>query len=187
MKNRGFNLLKQKSLNYPIILDVTMGHRGMQKEVAKQFRIFGTIISIDIRSAMGNGMKPDIVADSCKLPFYDDSFDIVLFDPPFSFRNSKSCGSKEYVRFYITYGLNLYTSRTELQNYIKNTFYEIARVVKPNGTCLLKWSESRIPLNFPLELLPNKLIQLKKWSRPSKHFGTKSGSLTWYVELQRIK
>ena len=166
------------------IIDVSMGHRGMQKEIKKQFGINGDILSIDIRAQMTNGMQPDMVADSRSLPFYSDQFDFVLFDPPFSFHNSKSCGSGEYNRFYVTYGLNLYTSRFDLGNYINQTFCEIWRILSTGGTCLFKWSESRIKLGFPVSLI-GKFIIDSKWQRPSKYVGTKTKTATWYLWLRK--
>jgi len=162
------------------ILDVTMGHRGMQKEMRERFGVDGPITSMDIREVMGNGMRPDVVADSRDMPFPDASFDLVMFDPPFSFHNSKSCGNAQYNRFYVTYGLNLYTSRAELGEYIRGTFKEISRVLTPEGQCVMKWSESRIKLDFPLSLAGD-LVEVKRWQRPSKHWGTKTGTATWYV------
>jgi len=166
------------------ILDVTMGHRSMQKEVKERFGVEGEILSVDVRPQMSNGMVPDLVTDSRKLPLSSDTFDVVLFDPPYSFHNSKSCGNKEYSRFYITYGLNLYTSRQELGDYLQQTFSEIFRVMKPDGVCILKWSESRIKLTFALALM-GELWEEKRWRRPSKHWGTKTGTDTWYVWLRK--
>ena len=168
----------------PKVLDITMGHRGMQKEVKKQFGIDYDLLSLDIRGKMGNGMKPDIVADSRALPFAAESFDIILFDPPFSFHKSTSLGNQEYRRFYITYGLNLYESRAELGDYIQETFREVERVLRPDGYCLLKWSESRIKLDYPLSLKGG-LNEHKRWQRPSKHWGTKTGTATWYIWLMK--
>ncbi|MBU2061712.1 MAG: methyltransferase domain-containing protein [Bacteroidetes bacterium] len=168
----------------PEVLDITMGHRGMQKEVKQKFGIGYPIISLDIREEMTNGMKPDIVADSRALPFDAESFDIILFDPPFSFHKSTSLGNQEYRRFYVTYGLNLYTSRIELGNYIQETFREVERVLRPDGYCLLKWSESRIKLDYPLSLKGG-LQESNRWQRPSKHWGTKTGTATWYIWLTK--
>jgi len=167
------------------ILDVSMGHRGMQKEIKKQFGIDGDILSIDIRAQMTNGMQPDIVADSRCLPFCSNRFDFILFDPPFSFHGSKSCGTGDYNRFYVTYGLNLYTSRLGLGNYINKTFCEIWRILKLGGTCLLKWSESRIKLDFPISLIGNFSID-DIWQRPSKYVGTKTKTATWYLWLKKV-
>ena len=171
-------------LGFPPVLDVTMGHRGMQKEVRERFGIEGPILSVDVRPKMGNGMEPDMVMDSRALTFPNNTFDMVLFDPPFSFHGAKSCGNAEYNRFYVTYGLNLYASRAELGDYIGKTFAEIARVLKSGGTCLMKWSESRIKLDFPLALVGS-LAEMKRWQRPSKHWGTKTGTATWYVWLKK--
>ena len=168
----------------PEVLDITMGHRGMQKEVKRQFGIGYNLFSLDIRGEMGNGMKPDIVADSRALPFASESFDIILFDPPFSFHKSTSLGNQEYRRFYITYGLDLYTSRVELGGYIQETFKEVVRVMRPTGFCLFKWSESRIKLDYPLSLT-GILYEDRRWQRPSKHWGTKTGTSTWYLWLKK--
>jgi hypothetical protein len=166
------------------ILDVSMGHRGMQKEIRKVFGIDGNILSVDIRGEMTNGMKPDIVADSQCLPFCNDRFKFVLFDPPFSFHGGKSCGTGDYNRFYVTYGLNIYTSRLELGEYIDKTFREIWRVLSSTGTCIFKWSESRIKLDFPLSFSAGFYID-RKWKRPSKYKGTKTGTNTWYLWLKK--
>jgi len=174
----------QRMVRLPSILDVTMGHRGMQREVRERFGIEGELLSVDIRPRMTNGMTPDMVADSRNLPLPDDSYDVVLFDPPFSFHGAKSCGNTEYNSFYVTYGLNLYTSRKELGDYLEQTFREIRRVLKPGGECLLKWSESRIKLDFPLAVAGD-LDEARRWQRPSKHWGTKTGTATWYVWLRK--
>lgn len=156
----------------------------MQKEIAKRFGIYGEILSLDVRPRMTNGMTPDIVADSRSLPFRDGSFGVILFDPPFSFHGVKSCGGSEYNRFYVTYGLNLYTSRVELGEYIRQSFAEIRRVLSEGGYCLFKWSESRIKLDWALALRGELRVAFQ-WQRPSKHWGTKTGTATWYVWLTK--
>lgn len=158
----------------------------MQKEARKTFGINEKILSADIREKMSNGMKPDVVVDSRRLPIKDGSVSVVFFDPPFSFHNSRSVGSDDYKRFYVTYGLNLYQSRLELGDYIEKTFQEIFRILIVGGICWLKWSESRIKLVFPLSFAPTKLQEEQRWQRPSKHFGTKTGTSTWYVWLRKV-
>lgn len=166
------------------ILDVTMGHRGSQEEIARLWGLRGPILNLDLRRKMGNGMVPHLQADSRKLPFRDGSWATVFFDPPFSFHGGKSVGGEDYRRFYTTYGLDLYTSRVELGEYIRRSFEEIHRVLVEGGLCLLKWSESRIALTFPLGLA-GQFKEARRWERPSKHFGTKTGTHTWYVWLTK--
>ena len=50
----------QRMVRLPSILDVTMGHRGMQREVRERFGIEGELLSVDIRPRMTNGMTPDM-------------------------------------------------------------------------------------------------------------------------------
>lgn len=157
----------------------------MQKEVAERFGVSGEIISLDVRPQMTNGMVPDIVADSRKLPFPNGTFETVLFDPPFSFRGGKigTCG---YPRFYITYGINLYKSRAELGAYIEQTFIEISRVLRTGGLCLFKWNESRIKLDYPMARKGEFDVE-RRWERSSKHWGTKTGTPTIYLWLRKSK
>ena len=102
-------------------------------------------------------ISPDIQADFTNLPFPDNTFTIVVFDPPHVIR--------EEARGYITkrYGVLNGDWRTML----KDGFSECFRVLKPNGTLIFKWSDSNVPVAEILALTPEKPL-----------FGHKSGKLS---------
>lgn len=80
-------------------------------------------------------INPDIVADFRNIPFADNSFDLVVFDPPHLIHvGDTSWLAKKYGK------LNKDTWPQDL----KLGFDECMRVLKPNGTMLFKWNEEQI-------------------------------------------
>lgn len=80
-------------------------------------------------------VKPDIIADFRNIPFEDNSFHMVVFDPPHLLNvgaNSWLC--KKYGRL----------SKNWKED-IQKGFEECLRVLKPCGTLIFKWSECQIP------------------------------------------
>lgn len=83
-------------------------------------------------------VKPDIVGDFRDMPFDDNTFDMVVFDPPHLLRaGPKSWLAKKYGK------LNPDTWPED----IKLGFNECMRVLKPNGTLLFKWNEDQVKLS----------------------------------------
>lgn len=80
-------------------------------------------------------VEPDMVADFTNLPFDDESFYLVVFDPP----HLKSAGKKSYMA--VKYGV----LDKDWQDAIRDGFRECMRVLKPYGTLVFKWSEVQIP------------------------------------------
>ena len=78
--------------------------------------------------------NPDPVADFKHLPFDDEQFYLVVFDPP----HLKSAGEKSYM--VQKYGILPKDWKAE----IHDGFHECMRVLKPNGTLIFKWSEIQI-------------------------------------------
>ncbi len=99
-------------------------------------------------------IKPDTVCDFTKLPFDDEQYNLVVFDPPHLIH----AGEKSWLA--IKYG--------KLDNDWKTTiaegFAECFRVLKEHGVLIFKWSETDIPVSEILKLTPN-----------SPLFGHKSG------------
>lgn len=82
-------------------------------------------------------IHPNIIADFTCLPFDDNSFYHVVFDPP----HMVSLGEKSWMAK--KYGvLNDNWEKT-----LHNGFCECMRVLKPNGTLIFKWNEQNIPVS----------------------------------------
>ena len=108
---------------------------------------------IDIRKAeetLCDGRKlvvaPDIVADFRNMPFPDNSFYLVLFDPP-HLKNigSNSWMAKKYGKLSSTW-----------EDDIRQGFDECMRVLKPNGVLIFKWNEQQISLKKLLKVIGTK-------------------------------
>jgi len=77
-------------------------------------------------------VKPDMIADFTALPFGDESFWHVVFDPP---HLANDAGDNS--RLVKKYG----KLPKEWKHFIKAGFDECWRVLKTNGTLIFKWSE----------------------------------------------
>lgn len=89
-------------------------------------------------------VKPDIIADFRKMPFEDESFHLVVFDPPHLLKaGDKSFLALKYGRLEQTW-----------QEDIKQGLSECWRVLKKNGTLIFKWNEEQISFSKIKTLLP---------------------------------
>lgn len=86
-------------------------------------------------------IDPDIIADFRSLPFADDRFDLVVFDPPHLAKKQTGWMAKAYGRL----GENW---REE----ISQGFAECFRVLRPKGCLVFKWAETDIPVSEVLTL-----------------------------------
>ena len=82
-------------------------------------------------------VAPDVVADFRALPFPDETFWHVVFDPPHLARVGESAWLvKKYGKL-----------PDDWQSYLHDGFTECRRVLKPCGTLIFKWCEYDIPVN----------------------------------------
>lgn len=88
-------------------------------------------------------IKPDLVMDHRKMDLPDNSFSLVVFDPP-----HLKIGRKSY--FGQIYG----SLEDTWQEDIRRAFAECFRVLKPDGVLIFKWNESNILLREILALTP---------------------------------
>ena len=87
-------------------------------------------------------ITPDIQADFTALPFPDESFYIVAFDPPHLVNaGDKSWLAKKYGKLQNNWQVDL-----------AKGFEECFRVLKPNGTLVFKWNENQVPVKSILLL-----------------------------------
>ncbi|WP_428059238.1 class I SAM-dependent methyltransferase [Dickeya oryzae] len=92
-------------------------------------------------------INPDIVADFRALPFNNEQFALVVFDPPHLIR----AGENGWLRK--KYGaLNRDTWRDDL----RTGFAEAFRVLRPLGVLVFKWNETQIPIREVLALTDQK-------------------------------
>ena len=103
-------------------------------------------------------IKPDIIADFTNLPFEDNSFYMVVFDPP----HLKTLGETSWMAK--KYG----KLPKDWQSLIHDGFTECMRVLKPNGTLVFKWNESEIKAAEVLSVIPFKPLFGHTTGRQSK-------------------
>lgn len=109
------------------VLDVTANERRMWRGVN-----WPSVTYADIDPAM----KPDIVADFRALPVADNSFDVLVFDPP---HLPSAAASKESdQRFAGNYGLGHAPKADNISSYFPPFLAEATRVLKPEGMIFAK-------------------------------------------------
>lgn len=79
-------------------------------------------------------IAPDVVADFTDLPFENELFDLVVFDPP----HLKQIGSNAWMAK--KYG----KLPTNWKDIIRDGFAECMRVLSNRGTLIFKWNEYQI-------------------------------------------
>ena len=126
------------------ILDVCCGGRmfWFNKENPKaEFcdkRMIPKMIIGKGRNARAFECNPDTVADFKALPFNDEQFYLVVFDPPHLIR-----AGVETSYMAQKYGILPQNWRQE----IHEGFHECMRVLKPYGTLVFKWNEVQITVS----------------------------------------
>ena len=141
------------------VLDPCCGSRMMWFDKDDPRATFGDIRTEtrDLCDGRVLTVDPDVVMDFRDMPFPDDTFHLVVFDPPHLERLGKDSWTAA------KYGQLLPGWRDDL----RLGFAECFRVLKPGGTLIFKWNEDQIPVSEVLALTPEKPL-----------FGHKSGRLS---------
>lgn len=135
--------IKQQSFqdSAKVILDVTCGDRSMWFQKNQKNTIYCDKRKEEWEGVFGKKQKrrhliinPDIQCDFTNLPFDDESFALVIFDPP----HIKNLSEKSWMRK--AYG-NLDSNWEQL---IREGFEECMRVLKQEGVLIFKWSDISI-------------------------------------------
>lgn len=108
-------------------------------------------------------VNPDIIADFRDMPFENESFYMVVFDPPHLIKaGDNSWLAKKYGKL------------DELWQFdIRQGFNECMRVLKKNGTLIFKWNEEQVPLLEVLEAIDYKPL-----------FGNRRSKTHWLVFMK---
>jgi hypothetical protein len=131
-----------------LILDPCCGSRMFWFDKKNQAALFGDIrdeehILCDGRSL---NITPDVLMDFRKMEFPDNSFRLVVFDPP----HLRSAGPRSWLR--AKYGMLSDDWREDL----REGFSECFRVLKEEGVLIFKWNETQIKVSEILALTDHK-------------------------------
>lgn len=103
-------------------------------------------------------INPDLQADFTALPFPNETFSLVIFDPP----HLEKVGEESWLaKKYGKLGKNW---RVEL----RQGFAECFRVLKTDGTLIFKWNETDIPVTEILKLTPVRPLLGSRGGKASK-------------------
>ena len=137
----------------PKILDVCCGTRMMWFNKKTPAVIFGDIrkeiITVTDRTHKVDGTRtlkidPDTLMDFRNIPYKNNSFKLVAFDPP----HLERAGPKSWLK--AKYG----KLSDNWRNDIREGFNECFRVLEDGGTLVFKWNETQIKVREVLELAP---------------------------------
>lgn len=105
-------------------------------------------------------IKPDLLADFRNLPFADNCFSLVVFDPPHLKRAGKTSWLAQ------KYGV----LPKDWELFLAQGFAECFRVLKPFGTLVFKWNSDQIPFSRVIKLASEPPV-----------FGDRSGKTRWTI------
>ena len=162
--------VQEKALNQhsQLVLDACCGSRMMWFDKRDGRALFLDKRRETVRDPRGNEVviHPDVLGTYASLPFPDDTFSLVVFDPPHTFNGKDSAMAQKYGRL-----------EPGWREEISKGFAECFRVLKPHGTLVFKWNEHRVPLATVLGMTPNKPL-----------FGQRAGAASrthWLVFMKQ--
>lgn len=108
-------------------------------------------------------IKPDVHMDFRNMPYEDETFKMVVFDPPHLVR----AGEKSWL------GQKYGILPKEWKPYLKEGFNECMRVLKTDGVLVFKWNEEQIKTSEILATIDYKPL-----------FGDKRAKTHWLVFMK---
>lgn len=158
-------LNKKARFNMKPILDVCCGSKMFWFDKNHKDVIF--MDNRELEDTLCDGrklvIKPDVLGDFRNIPYQDNTFKLVVFDPPHLLKvGDNSWLAKKYGKL-----------TDNWQNDIKQGFKECTRVLEPYGILVFKWNEEQIKLSEILKLIPYKPL-----------FGNKRSKTHWLVFMK---
>jgi ubiquinone/menaquinone biosynthesis C-methylase UbiE len=152
-----------------IILDACCGSRMFWFDKQNPDVLFTDIRSEEHTLCDGRTLeiKPDMEMDFTQMPFEDETFKMVVFDPPHMNKLGKNTWMAQ------KYGVLLPSWETD----IRAGFEECMRVLKIDGVLIFKWNEAQITLNKVLEVIKAKPL--------FGHVTGKHGRTIWMCFMKR--
>ncbi|OTN83707.1 methyltransferase [Enterococcus sp. 7E2_DIV0204] len=148
------------------ILDACCGSRMFWYDKQNKDVLYMDNRQLDDTLCDGRSLKvePDVEADFRNMPFPDNTFYHVVFDPPHLLKaGENSWLAKKYGK------LNERTWKAD----ISQGFDECMRVLKPNGTLVFKWNEDQIKLAEILKVIDHDPL-----------YGNKRAKTHWIVFMK---
>lgn len=152
------------------VLDPCCGSRMFWFDKHDSRAIFGDIRDENHILCDGRALNinPDVKMDFRNIPYPQETFSLVVFDPP----HLKNLGENSWMAK--KYGV----LNTTWKDDIRTGFSECFRVLKPDGVLIFKWNEDQIKVSEILKLTDEKPL-----------FGHKSGkqSKTHWITFMKEK
>ena len=138
-----YNILKMSETK--IILDACCGSRMFWFDKENPWTLFADIRDEEHTLCDGRSLKvhPDIVSDFTNMPFLNESFKLVVFDPPHLLNVGKeSWLAKKYGKL-----------PEDWPRVIKKGIDECFRVLENYGVLIFKWNEDQITVKEVLKAI----------------------------------
>ena len=150
-----------------LILDACCGSRMFWYDKENPNVIFAD--NRELRTTLCDGralvVQPDEKIDFRNMPYKNDTFKMVVFDPPHLIH----AGKKSWIRQ--KYGI----LPSDWAGYISQGFDECMRVLEPYGTLIFKWSDEQIKVSEVLSKIKYKPL-----------FGDKRSKTRWIVFMKGV-
>lgn len=148
------------------ILDVCCGPRMFWFNKHNESAVFmdNRILHETLCDGRKLDIEPDVVGDFRDIPFEDNTFHMVVFDPPHLLKAGESSWLAQ------KYGKLSDNWKEDL----RSGFKECIRVLKPGGSLIFKWNEQQVKLKEVLELAGAEPL-----------FGNKRADTHWVVFMKQ--
>ncbi len=149
------------------ILDVCCGSRMFWFDKHNENTVYMDCRELEDTLCDGRELKikPDVIGDFRDIPFDDNTFNLVVFDPPHLVKvGASSWLAKKYGKLDESWPKDL-----------RQGFDECMRVLQPNGTLIFKWNEEQIKLKEILNVFGKTPL-----------FGNKRAKTHWVVFAKEI-
>lgn len=148
-------------MSAPAVLDPASGSRMFYFDKHDDRVLFGDIRSEQHVLCDGRTLtiNPDVIVDYRDLPFEDNTFAVVILDPPHLVRaGPRSWQAAKYGKLHAD----------TWEEDIRAAFKECFRVLRIDGVLIFKWNEHQIPVNKILSLTTAKPLIGHRSGKASK-------------------